>query len=70
MTAPPTPWTTLRDAREAQSLTQAALAARVGTSPATIRHLEAGRQRPSLRRLQALADALDMDAGDLLRGAL
>ncbi len=62
------PWTALQDARVARGLTQADLAAHVGTTPAVVAHLEAGRQRPSVARLRALADALGVSQSTLLRG--
>lgn len=47
----------LRDARRAAGLTQAALAARAGTSQATLSAYEAGRKQPSLATLSRLLEA-------------
>lgn len=47
----------LRDARERARLTQAALAARTGTSQATISAYESGRKRPSVDTLDRLLAA-------------
>lgn len=48
---------TLREARGAASLTQAALAARTGTSQATISAYESGSKRPSVATLSRLLAA-------------
>lgn len=51
--------TTLRRARGRAGLSQAALAARTGTSQATISAYESGSKQPSLDTLSRLLDALD-----------
>lgn len=48
---------TIRDARRAAGLTQAELAARAGTSQATLSAYERGRKAPSLRTLDRLLRA-------------
>ena len=50
---------TLRDARRRAGLTQAELAARTGTSQATISAYESGRKRPSVDTLSRLLGAMD-----------
>jgi transcriptional regulator with XRE-family HTH domain len=52
--------TTLRDARQSAGMTQAALAARAGTSQATISAYESGRKEPSLTTLSRLLAATGM----------
>ncbi len=47
----------LRDARRSAGLTQAALAARAGTSQATLSAYEAGRKQPSLATLSRVLEA-------------
>ncbi len=51
--------TTIRRARRAAGLTQAVLAARTGTSQATISAYESGRKRPSVATLERLLAAAD-----------
>jgi transcriptional regulator with XRE-family HTH domain len=51
--------TTLRDARRRAGLSQAALAARTGTSQATISAYESGRKQPSVDTLSRLLAAMD-----------
>ena len=53
----------LRARRRAAGLTQEALAERAGLSARGIQHLEAGDTRPYPATLDALAGALDLDAG-------
>ena len=48
---------TLRQAREEASLSQAALAARAGTSQATVSAYESGRKQPSVETLSRLLAA-------------
>jgi len=50
----------IRDAREATGLSQRDLAARTGTSQATVVRLEAGRVGATLTTLQRVAAALDL----------
>lgn len=58
----------LRDLRQAQGLTQAALASRLGlTTNAHISYLEAGRKEPSLDLIVRLADFFGVTTDDLLR---
>jgi transcriptional regulator with XRE-family HTH domain len=45
--------------RRRHGLTQAALAARVPTTPATLSRIETGHRRPALRLLQQLVAATD-----------
>ncbi|WP_091555331.1 helix-turn-helix domain-containing protein [Micromonospora pattaloongensis] len=52
--------TTLRRQREALELTQAQLAARAGTSQAAIARIERGDREPSLRMLERLLMAMDV----------
>lgn len=56
----------IREIREDQGLKQSDLAGRVGTSQSTISQLEKGKQNPSYRTLQKIADALDVSVGYLL----
>src|SRR5262245_50247524 len=51
----------IREARRRAGLTQAELAARVGTTQSAIARLEAGRSSPSLRRLTVLVDACGLE---------
>jgi len=61
----------IRDAREAKSLTQLALAHRIGyrgdDAGAYICRLEAGAQEPRLSTVTRLAKALGVSVGHLLR---
>lgn len=54
----------LRSARAERGWTQTDLAARLGTTPATVSRWECGRARPRWRRLRALAQVLDVPLGD------
>ena len=47
--------------RAEMSITQAALAARIGTKQSVIARLESGRANPSIAFLKKVADALDAD---------
>lgn len=47
---------TLKDLREARSLTQLEVAIKLGTTPGTISNLERGIQEPRLSQISALAD--------------
>lgn len=49
------------DARKAQFMTQADLAARTGINQADISKLETGSKNPSLKMLKRLAEGLNMD---------
>ncbi len=57
----------LKKAREKRSLTQAALAKKVGVHQVTIARLETGERRPSMDLLQRLAKALKVKVRDLLK---
>ena len=59
----------LRRAREAAGITQAALAERVDMDPVTISRFENGHTLPSLMKLLAFADALNVSVTDLLASA-
>lgn len=52
--------------RRAAGLTQAELAARVGSTPVVISRIETGRQHASLQRLIEIADVLGCELGDLI----
>jgi transcriptional regulator with XRE-family HTH domain len=56
---------TLRELRRQQGLTQAALAAQVGVTRATVRAWEQTQRRPQPRYLTALAAALGVPVGEL-----
>lgn len=56
----------IRALRASRALTQRALAERAGISRPSLANVEAGRQNVSLRRLCALADALQIDLADLV----
>jgi XRE family transcriptional regulator, fatty acid utilization regulator len=57
----------LRHARRARGLTLAELGARVGRAPSVLSLLENGRREPKLSLIEALAGALGVPAGELLR---
>jgi transcriptional regulator with XRE-family HTH domain len=57
----------LRELREGKGMTQVALAERSGIPQATIWRIESGTQRIDLRVLEALADALGVDAALLIK---
>ncbi len=56
----------LSKARKRATLTQAALAKKVGVHQVTIARLETGARRPSMRLLQRLAKALRVPVTELL----
>jgi len=58
----------LRAAREQRSLSQEALAQRVGMDPAEIRRLESARRDPGVRVVTRLARGLGIPPADLLKG--
>jgi transcriptional regulator with XRE-family HTH domain len=57
----------LKALRAERSLTQAALAAKAGLALAYVGRLEIGQHDPSLTTLKALARALRVPVGELLR---
>lgn len=62
---------TLTRARKAAGITQFELGYRIGWSKGNICNLEAGRTgMPNVATLVAIADAIGVDAADLLRDAL
>lgn len=56
----------IRRGRIAKTLEQAAAAELLDVSPRALREWEAGRARPALSRLVAVADALDLDVAVLI----
>lgn len=58
----------IRALREKKGLTQQALANAVGCTVGHIGHIECGDTRGSIEILEAIAEALSVDVGDLLRG--
>lgn len=60
----------IRKAREERNLSQTALAARVGTTRASISNIERGQQSPSLFLFCRIAAAMDIFPPDLLKEAL
>lgn len=54
------------DRRRHQGLSQSAVAERLRLTRASISNLEAGRQRPQLYQVVALADILDVDVTKLI----
>jgi len=58
----------IKQARQAAGWSQEALGREAGVHPITIVKVETGRHRPTLKTLTALADALGLDAGELLTG--
>ncbi len=58
---------TLKRIRARRKLTQAALAAKAGTTQVTIARLETGVRRPSVDMLVRLATALRVDVRELLK---
>src|SRR6266540_936214 len=56
----------IRARREELGLSQAALAERLNRTQTSISYWEAGRRSPDVDDLVALADALDLEPGDLL----
>jgi len=59
----------IRARREQLGLSQAALAERLRRTQTAISYWEAGRRSPDVEDLVALADALDLEPGELLAGA-
>jgi transcriptional regulator with XRE-family HTH domain len=59
--------TNLKAARESRKLSISALARKSHVHRVTLHHLEAGTRQPSMRTLDRIAAALDVDAGALLR---
>jgi ribosome-binding protein aMBF1 (putative translation factor) len=59
----------VRDARETAGLTQRELASRMGTSQAAIARFEAGGVGATLKTLQKVATALNLEVAVLLRPA-
>ncbi|MGD0687719.1 MAG: helix-turn-helix transcriptional regulator, partial [Streptosporangiaceae bacterium] len=57
----------LRHVRRSRGLTLAELGARVGRAPSVLSLLENGRREPRLSMIEALAAALSVPAGELLR---
>ncbi len=57
----------IREVREAAGFSQGELAARVGLSRPSLVNIEAGRQTITLRQLDAIATALEVQAAELLR---
>jgi transcriptional regulator with XRE-family HTH domain len=53
--------------RTEMGVTQAALAARIGTTQSVIARLENGRANPSIAFLKRVADALDADLDIIIR---
>lgn len=58
----------LRTRREERGLSQAELGARAGVHRNQVGRFERGEQEPRLYALLKLAKALNIDAGDLIRG--
>jgi AcrR family transcriptional regulator len=56
----------VRAAREASGLSLREVAKRIGVSPATLSHIENDKVGLSVERLEAIAQALDMDASSIL----
>ena len=56
--------------RKLKGYSQRALAKESGVSPATIYELENGRRRPNPSTLRKLAQALEVEVVDLLRGRI
>lgn len=59
----------IREAREARGITQHDLAVAVGLTRGSVANLESGRQRVQVHTLIAAAQALGLDAADLLSQA-
>ncbi len=56
-------------ARERAGLSQRQLAALVGTTAATVSHIETGKCEASVRMISLVADALGVDRGPFIRSA-
>ena len=61
--------TRLAEARQARGFSQGKLASAIGVTVGLIQAYEHGRTRIAVERLEALADALQCDAADLLTPA-
>lgn len=59
----------LKERRENQGVTHAALAVKAGLSRSAISHIESGVRKPSLLVALRMADALGIQLSDLLREA-
>jgi transcriptional regulator with XRE-family HTH domain len=59
----------LRAARKQLELTQEEVAHRSGLEPAEISRIEAGKRDPRISTLEKLAEALEVEPGQLLREA-
>ena len=57
----------LRHIRRSRNLTLTELGERVGRAPSALSLLENGRREPKLSLIEALADALGVSAGELMR---
>ncbi len=58
----------IRAARRQRGLSQEELGARAGLHRTYIGHIERGEVNPSLRNVLLVAQALEVDPGDILRG--
>ncbi len=56
----------IRELRQARGMTTRAFAREAGISTETLNAIEHGRRRPSMRTLEKVAEALGVDARDLL----
>jgi len=57
----------LKELRAEKKLSQHALAIKIGLHTNYIAHLEQGMRDPSVKTLIKIADALDVDPGELIR---
>ena len=60
----------LRSRRQELGLTVFAVAVTSGVSTTTITRLEAGRQAPTIDRLEAIAKSVEMSLGELFEGVV
>jgi transcriptional regulator with XRE-family HTH domain len=58
---------TLKDLREAKSLTQMEVAVRLNTTPTTVSNWERGVQEPRLNQIPSLAQLYGVTADELIR---
>lgn len=58
--------TNLRGLRQRLGLTQAQFAEKVGMHQPTIAAMEAGRNSPTLKTVQQIADAIEVESSELL----
>jgi transcriptional regulator with XRE-family HTH domain len=58
---------TLKDLREAKSLTQMEVAVKIGTTPTTVSNWERGAQEPRLAQIQALAKLYGVSADEIIQ---